>query len=226
MNRTPFDPHSAAAVIHTHAHDVHVDSPLSSHVLVGGFIPAERYEALGVPAGAPVPGSLWRHWKDRPYMVLGVVPSQQPKGSADSDFGVVYLGVNAGGVSGRVWLRRLTGEDGWLTPPTNVPADLTEPTSRFRSISLGVAGAPGMPFYPNQEVVKLLPPRQRPSEDADTYNTRLFRWVRAVASQAMLRSQSGSAFVGDAIIRQVEIAVGIAHAEAMRTWRAQRDHGE
>jgi len=127
-------------IAHVFAYDAHSDKPFDTKYRIGGLVtPGDNSAAAESLTGAPQRGSIWRHYKGGIYTVLGCTFLGPDMHSAtifsEQTAHVVYLSGH-----GEVWVRRLRGPDGWLTPTYKVPVDTTQPVTRFTEIQINAAG--------------------------------------------------------------------------------------
>jgi hypothetical protein len=123
------------------AYNAHSDKPFDTKYPIGGLVtPGDNSAAAESLTGAPRRGSIWRHYKGGLYTVLGCTFLGTDLHPAtilsEQTAHVVYLSGH-----GDVWVRRMHGADGWLTPVRDgAMSGLTRP--RFTEVQTDATGKP------------------------------------------------------------------------------------
>jgi len=213
---------------HVFAYDADGDKPFDTKYLIGGLVtPGDNSAAAESLTGAPRRGSIWRHYKGGLYTVLGCTflgPDLHPTTIlSEQTAHVVYLST-----FGDVWVRRMHGPDGWLTPVRDgAMSGLTRP--RFTEVQADATGKPRDVPAPGLDcpVCAAVTERQRKAESLALTDPRqhdrdllsdLFDTVLDVLRRA--RSIEGPYRVdGDRVLHVVNDAIHKFDAEAYDHYR-------
>ncbi len=128
-------------IAHVFAYNAHSDKSFDTKHLIRGLLtPGDNSAAAESLTGAPQRGSIWRHYKGGLYTVLGCTflgTDLHPATTLSEQTAyVVYLSGH-----GEVWVRRMHGADGWLTPVCDgAMSGLTRP--RFTEVLTDATGKP------------------------------------------------------------------------------------